>query len=293
MRYRRFGRTGLKVSILGFGAMQVGDPTVSDDDAARMLNRVLDAGVNLIDTARGYKLSEKRIGRHIAHRRDEFVLSTKCGYSIPGCKDWTGRCITRGVETALRELRTDCIDIMHLHSCPIDTLKRGVVVEALNRMVQAGKVRVAAYSGENDARQHAIASGRFGSIQTSISICDQRAIREALPIARKRGLGVIAKRPLANAFWRFKRRPKGEYCEPYWARAKEMGLSPGRVAWDELALRFVAFLPGVHTCIAGTADIKHLRRNIAILGKGPLPSGVQHEIMSSFKASDRNWVGQV
>jgi len=293
MQYRRFGRTGLKVSILGFGAMQIGEPTVSDDAAARMLNQVLDAGVNLIDTARGYKLSEERIGRHIAHRRDEFVLSTKCGYSIPGCKDWTGRCITRGVDEALRRMRTDRIDIMHLHSCPLETLKRGVVVDALSRVVKAGKVRVAAYSGENDARQHAIASGRFGSIQTSISICDQRVIREALPIARKRGLGVIAKRPMANAFWRFMRRPKGEYCEPYWERAKAMGLSPGRLAWDEFALRFVAFHPGVHTCIAGTADITHLRRNIALLAKGPLPTGVQHKIISSFNAFDRNWIGQV
>ncbi len=293
MRYRRFGRTGLKVSILGFGAMQIGDPIVSEVDAARMLNQVLDAGVNLIDTARGYKLSEERIGRHVAQRRDEFVLSTKCGYSIPGCKDWTGRCITRGVDEALRRMRTDRIDIMHLHSCPLATLKSGVVVDALARMVKAGKVRVAAYSGENDARQHAIASGRFGSIQTSISICDQRVIREALPIARKRGLGVIAKRPLANAFWRFKRRPKGDYCEPYWKRARTMGLSPGRLAWDEYALRFAAFLPGVHTCIAGTADIKHLRRNIALLANGPLPRGVQHTIISSFKASDRDWAGQV
>src|SRR5215470_16267260 len=153
MRYRRFGKTGLRVSVLGFGAMQAGEPAVTEADAGRLLNEVLDTGVNLIDTARGYKLSNEPIGRHIAHRRDEFVLSSKCGYSIPGCRDWTARCITRGVDAALRRMRTDRIDIMHLHSCPLGTLKDGSVIGALLRAVKAGKVRVAAYSGENEARQ--------------------------------------------------------------------------------------------------------------------------------------------
>lgn len=293
MKLRRFGNTGLRVSILGFGAMQVGEPRVSEAAAGRLLNEVLDAGVNLIDTARGYKLSEERIGRHLAHRRDEFILSTKCGYAIPGCTDWTARCITRGVDAALRRLRTDRIDIMHLHSCPMETLMRGAVVEALLRAVNQGKVRVAAYSGENEARQFAITSRRFGSIQTSINVCDQRAIRAALPGARRLGMGVIAKRPLANAFWRFQRRPKGEYCEPYWERARAMRLSPGRLAWDAFALRFVAFLPGVHSCIVGTADIGHLRRNIALLTRGPLPKAEQRRIVSLFRQHDESWAGQV
>lgn len=302
MTFRRFGKTGLRVSALGFGAMQLGEPGVADAAAGRMLNRVLDAGVNLIDTARGYKLSEERIGRHIAHRRDEYVLSSKCGYRVEGTRDWTAACVTRGVERALRLMRTDRIDIMHLHSCPIDTLRRGErtgeVVDALLRAVQAGKVRVAAYSGENEARAFAIASRRFGSIQTSVNVCDQRVLDEDLGAARRLGLGVIAKRPLANAFWRYATRPRGEYCETYWERARVMGLSEvkaaaGRLGWDELALRFSAFTPGVHTVITGTADWKHFRRNLAIVGKGPLPRGVYRAIRAAFSANEREWAGQV
>ncbi len=293
MELRRFGKTGLRVSALGFGAMQLGEPSVSEAAAGRMLNAVLDSGVNLIDTARGYKLSEERIGRHIAHRRDEYVLSSKGGYGVEGCKDWTARCITRGVDRALRLMRTDRIDIMHLHSCPIETLQRGEVVEALLREVERGRVRVAAYSGENDARAYAIASRRFGSIQTSVNVCDQRSIGEALPAARRLGLGVIAKRPLANAFWRYTTRPRGEYCETYWERGRIMALTPGRQAWDELALRFSAFTPGVHSVITGSADWKHFRRNLSIVEKGPLEAGAYRAVRAAFDANERDWMGQV
>ena len=84
MQRRPFGRTGLDVPALGFGAMQVGDPRLPEAAAARLLNHALDLGLALVDTARSYGVSEERIGRHLAHRRDEFVLSTKVGYGVDG-----------------------------------------------------------------------------------------------------------------------------------------------------------------------------------------------------------------
>lgn len=293
MKQRRFGHTPFRVSVLGLGAIQVGEEHVEDAAAGRFLNAALDLGITLIDTARGYKLSEERIGRHVGHRRDEFVLSSKCGYGIEGVKDWTARCITRGVDEALKRLRTDRIDIMHLHSCPLATLRRGAVIEALARAVEAGKVGVAAYSGEEEARAYALSCGAFGSIQTSINICDQRVLAADLPRARADKLGVIGKRPMANAFWRFKRRPRGEYCEPYWERARAMELSPGKLPWDEFALRFGAHQPGVHSVIAGSADLRHLKRNIALIEKGPLPRAVVSEVRRLFREHDDGWVGQV
>ncbi|MDQ1241734.1 MAG: hypothetical protein QG550_985, partial [Pseudomonadota bacterium] len=111
MQRRSFGQTGLAVPILGFGAMQAGDPALAEDAAARLLNHALDIGLTLIDTARSYGLSEERIGRHLARRRDEFVLSTKVGYGIAGVPDWTYDCVVAGVDAARDRLRTDVIDI--------------------------------------------------------------------------------------------------------------------------------------------------------------------------------------
>ncbi len=290
---RPFGDTDLVVSALGLGAGQIGNADLDEAEVGRLLNAGVDSGVTLIDTARGYGLSEERIGRHLSHRREEIVISTKVGYSIPGYEDWTGPIITAGVDAALERLQTDYIDIVHLHSCPVEVLARGEVVEALQRTVEAGKVRVAAYSGDNEPLRYAIESGRFRSIETSINVADQRVIDEGLAMARERGLGVIAKRPLANAPWRFPSRPVGHYSEVYWERLEEMQLDPGGLSWDELALRFAAYLPGISSCIVGTSSLDHLRRNVAIVEQGPLPEEVVRSIREAFKAHDEDWVGQV
>lgn len=296
MEARAFGNTGLTVTALGLGGGQVGSDNLSEDDAVRLLNGVLDAGINFIDTARGYGRSEERIGRHLASRRDEFVLSSKCGYGIPGKEDWTADCVTAGVDEALRLLQTDRIDIMHLHSCPKETLERGEVIGALERAVQAGKVRVAAYSGENEALEYAVSTGRFGSLQTSVNFCDQRGIDRYIAPAAGRGMGVIGKRPLANGPWKYAERPNGEYVEIYWDRFRDMGFEAGGIhglPWDEVALRFAAFAPGVTTIISGTANLEHLRHNVEIVNRGPLPGELVDALRLAFQQHDRDWVGQV
>jgi aryl-alcohol dehydrogenase-like predicted oxidoreductase len=290
---RNFGNTDLKVSVLGFGAGHIGDARMEESYVDKLLNEVLDSGVTLIDTARGYGLSVERIGKYISKKRQEFVLSTKVGYSVPGYEDWTYDCIISGVDLALRTMKTDYIDIVHLHSCPLETLKRGEVIEALNKTVKSGKVRVAAYSGENEALDYAISTGSFGSIETSINICDQRVIDSGLAQANSKGLGVIAKRPIANAPWRFEERPVGHYCEIYWERLKKMNISPGDIGYNELALRFAAFLEGVSSCIVGTGNIEHLKHNIKLVEKGALSEQIVNELRNSFKKNDKEWIGQV
>ncbi len=290
---RAFGDTGLQVSVLGFGAGHIGSPDQSEEEVARLLHEVVDLGVTLLDTARGYGLSEERIGRHLGKRRAEVVISTKVGYDIPGFEDWSGPIIRAGVEAALQRLRTDWLDIVHLHSCPLEVLQEGEVVQALQEMVTAGKVRVAAYSGDNAPLIFAVESGSFGSIETSINLTDQRVLDDALPAARARGMGVIAKRPLANAPWRFEERPEGHYAEVYWERLRAMEVDPGSLAWDELALRFAAFQPGVSSCIVGTRSLAHLRRNVALLEQGPLPDETMQALRAAFRAHDEGWTGQV
>jgi aryl-alcohol dehydrogenase-like predicted oxidoreductase len=288
-----FGGTGLIVSALGFGAGQIGDARLPEREVEVLLNAALDQGMTLIDTARGYGLSEERIGKYLSHRRAEFVLSTKVGYDIPGYADWTYDCIIAGIDSALQRLQTDVIDIVHLHSCPIETLRDGAVLDALDEARRGGKIRVAAYSGENDALDFAIASSRFQSIETSINLCDQRGIDRALPRTIALRLGVIAKRPVANAPWRFAQRPIGDYAEEYWLRWRTMNIDPRGFDWQELACRFAAYLPGVHSCITGTTNLDHLRRTAEFVAKGPLPDDLIDVIRQTFKTHDQDWTGQV
>ena len=288
---RPFGNTGLTVSPIGFGGGHVGDPSQDDNYIGYFLNAVVDAGITLIDTARSYGLSEQRIGKHLSYRRKDFVLSTKIGYGIPGFADWTGPCITAGVDAALHLMRTEYIDIVHFHSCPVEMLKHDDILKALEDAVNAGKIRVPAYSGDNEHLEFAIATGKFKSIQTSLNIADQSVLNRGVAEAQKRGMGVIAKRPVANAPWRFNERPSGHYCEDYWQRLKVMDINPSEMSWHELALRFVAFLPGVHSSIIGTTSIEHLRENLRYVEKGPLPESNSKKIFDTFRKHGKDWVG--
>jgi aryl-alcohol dehydrogenase-like predicted oxidoreductase len=289
MKKREFGRTGLSLSILGFGAMHISDERTSDQDAGRLLNQVLDTGINLIDTARGYGLSEERIGRHIAHRRSEYVLSTKVGYGIPGFADWTYDCIVAGVEAACQRMRTDLIDIVHLHSCPLQVLEKGDVVRALEDCQTAGKLRVVAYSGDNAELRWAIDSGRFGSVQASVSVVDQFNLVHHFPQALSKTIGVIAKRPLAGAVWRFPDRPKDDAQGRYWDRFHAMGVHPKELQWDELALRFSAFAPGVTSAIVGASKLANLQRNSEIVNRGALDASTEALLRQAFAACDQGW----
>ena len=292
MIYRNFGNTGLKVSALGFGAGEIGDYNFSEKESEKLLNSVLDLGINLIDTARGYYASEERIGKYISHRRNEFILSTKVGYDIEGFNNWTYDIIIAGVENALKLMRTDYIDIVHLHSCDLEVLKRGEVIKALHKTVEQGKVKVAAYSGENEELKFAVESGLFGSIQTSVNICDQIDLDGTLNLAKQKGLGIIAKRPIANAPWRFSERPVGEYAEEYWHRWKTMNL-PEQENWLDTFLRFSVFADGVDTAIVGTKNIEHLKSNLRIIEQGPLDSKLKQLIKDKFKSHNQNWRGEV
>ena len=290
---RSFGRTGLQVPPLSFGAGGIGDPALPEDAVARLLHGAVDLGLTLIDTAPSYGLSEERIGRYLASRRKEVVLSTKVGYGVAGIPDWTGASVTAGIDAALARLRTDVIDIVHLHSCPLEVLREGGVVEPLLRAADAGKLRVAAYSGDNAPLEWAASDAPFGSLQMSINLFDQRALGAAQAAAVRRGLGVIAKRALGNAPWRFAERPVGDDAEPYWERMRAMGLPGFGIPWDELAVRFTAFSPGVSTALVGSRSLDHLRALAAAVVRGPLPDDVARALRAAFRRHGASWEGRI
>jgi len=291
---RNFGRTGLEVPVLGFGAMQVGDPALPEREAEQLLNAALDLGLTLIDTARAYGLSEERIGRCLARRRDEFVLSTKVGYGVAGRTDWTYDCVVAGVDAARDRLRCDVIDIVHLHSCGLELLEAGEVTRALGDCATAGKLRVAAYSGDAVPLRHAVTRGDVGGVQASVSLCDQQAL-PLLAEAQARGLGTIAKRPLAGQPWRAAGPPSDPVHGEYWRRfallRAELGLGPDD--WEALALRFSAYAPGVDCVIVGGTNPRHLERNAAAVAAGPLEPAQQEAIRAAYARVGTGWQGLV
>ena len=293
MLRRRLGKSSLEVSVVGLGAGNIGGPETREHDVDRLLGAALDAGVNLIDTARSYGLSEERLGLALQDRRDQVVLSTKVGYGVPGIADWTRPCITAGVDAALGRLSTDRIDLVHLHSCPRETLEHSGVVEALVRTVEAGKVRVAAYSGEGDALLWAVRSGAFGSIQCSVSLVDHAVLSGAVAEARARGEGVLAKRPLGNAPWRFTGRPQAPDVAEAWDRFRTLDLDHAGLEWSALSTRFSAFAEGVTSVLVGTGSPTHLLQAVAALEQGPLPLATGESIQRAWTRHGADWPGRI
>lgn len=292
---RPFGKTGLEVSPLGFGGGPIGYLAASPTQVERVFNHLLDGGVNVIDTAACYHDSESLIGRAVGHRRGEFILVSKCGHQVNGVTgaEWSAELIMQTVDRTLKRLCTDHLDVMLLHSCELSVLERGDAVGALVKAREAGKLRFIGYSGDNDAAAYAASLPEVSVVEMSVNLCDQANLDTVLPTARKQGIGIIAKRPVANAAWKQASLPGiySGYAKPYADRLQQMGLKPSdfgfdgdpQAAWPELALRFTLSLPDVHVAIAGTTSPDNARANIQTAEKGPLPETTVKKIRETFR----------
>ncbi|MGH7863758.1 MAG: aldo/keto reductase [Candidatus Binataceae bacterium] len=292
MEPRTLGKTGLGVSVLGFGGSETGYGGASVKAVEKILSGAIDAGLNFIDTAECYGDGESLIGRAIAHRRAEFHLATKCGHADGlGGRDWQPATLDKSIDRSLTRLRTDRVDLLQLHSCSADTLQRGALIDVLERARTAGKTRFIGYSGDGEDALYAIKSGRFDTLQISVSIADQRAIDLVIPEAARQRLGVIAKRPIANAAWI----GHDGYSRPYYDRLRILGYD--FLASDDavgVALRFTLSVPGVHTAIVGTTKPGRFERNAASLAAGPLPKAHYERIRARWRdVAKPTWVGQM
>lgn len=297
MEKRVLGRTGLEVSVLGFGGAEIGFEKAPEENVGRLLGSALDTGLNVIDTAECYgsdeTASESLIGQTVAHRRSEYFLFTKVGHAsgLPHA-DWSPELLTASIERSLKRLKTDCVDLIQLHSCSRALLEQGEVIDVLRKAQAAGKTRFIGYSGENEAAEYAVACGAFDTLQTSVNLADQRGITQVLPKAAAAGMGVIAKRPIANASWLW---PDEEACppysRPYWKRLQTLAFPELTIA---TALRFTLSVPGVTTAIVGTKNPKRWAQNAAILALGPLPDSEFDALRARWDAiAADDWLGQV
>jgi aryl-alcohol dehydrogenase-like predicted oxidoreductase len=298
METRQLGPTDMQVSVLGFGGAEIGFEEVPKKTVEKLLNHALDDGLNVIDTAECYESSEELIGQAVAGRRKDYYLFTKCGH-LEGFEheDWRPSSLLQSIERSLRRLRTDYLDLIQLHSCSEAELRQGDVIEALQRARERGYARYIGYSGDGGAAWYAVACGQFDTLQVSISIADQETFDLILPLARERHIGVIAKRPIANAVWKSKRKPEDDYYHTYWERFRKLDYDFLRVHMKNAvatALRFTVSVPGVHTAIVGTTKPGRWAENAAMLTAGPLPAEQFQKIRARWaEVADATWVGQI
>jgi len=303
METRQLGKTGFTVSVLGFGASEIGYQNVTSSTVEKLLNGALDAGLNVIDTAACYDTSEELIGAAVGHRRADYFLFTKCGHAsgLP-VDDWTPAIVELSLARSLKRLRTDHADLLQFHSCAAATLRNDDLIAALVRVKEKGLTRAIGYSGDGADALYAVETGIFDTLQISVNIADQEAIDLVLPAAAARGMGVIAKRPIANAAWRFSRWRVGDYEKPYWRRLKLLNYDFVRHdskapkashAAVSTALRFTLSAPGVDTAIVGTTRPARWAENAGFVAAGDLPRAEFDAIRARWRLIAKpDWIGQ-
>lgn len=286
---QRLGRTGLEVTTLGYGAMEVrgapAGPPVSDEQAAQILNAVLDAGINLIDTSPDYGRSEELIGQCIAGRRPEYYLASKCG-CVPGAgmggeHIHTAENIRAGVEQSLRRMRTDYLDLVQFHrSLTRREFEEQGALQALQDLQREGKVRFIGVSGTLPNLDEQIEMDVFDAFQIPYSAL-HREHEQVIARASAADAGIIIRGGAARgAPTDWEGRPyymqPGSIPRDRWEQARLDELLDG-IDRMEFTLRFTLSNPDLDTTIVGTRDAGHLQDNIAAALKGPLPEPIVAE----------------
>ena len=292
MEYRTLGKTGLRVSEVGYGAAQIGNINMPEDRVEEVLNAVLDAGINFIDTAAMYGQSEARIGKFISRRRDEFVLATKCGdyvgetdgqYHI--VRDYSREGILRTIDQSRKKLDMDVIDIVQFHGLPDPEYDDEVAFEALLDARERGWTRFVGVSADGPAAAAAALRWPLDTQEFTYNILYQESADDLMPALKSQGMGTIIKRPISNAVWQQKERPEGDYMGGPWDRVQSIPLADlaGEMPILEFVLRFTLSHPDVCTAIIGSTNPDHIRANVGISDGISLPDEIVQEAKAAFR----------
>src|SRR5947209_6568658 len=205
MQYRPLGRTGWNVSSISFGAWAIGGAwgTVDDKESMAALDKAIDCGVNFIDTADVYGMgrSERLIAELKRERKEQIVVATKAGRRLSPhtAAGYNPQNLTGFIEDSLRNLSTDCLDLVQLHCPPTDVYYRPEVFGALDDLAAAGKIRF--YGVSVEKVEEALKAIEFRNVQTVQIIFNcfrQRPADHFLAEAKRRQVGVLARVPLAS-----------------------------------------------------------------------------------------------
>ena len=302
---RTLGRTGLRVTTLGFGALElrgmvagVGRPLLPSQPE-RILHAALDAGINYIDVAVDYGEAEEHIGRCLSSRRQEFFLASKCGcpldvtrftpsertrfgVPLPRLHDYSRKNIIDAVHQSLRRLQTDYLDVVQFHFSPArEVLEHAGAIETLHDLQRAGKIRFLGCSSILPHLTDHITMGVFDVLQIPYSAL-QPEHEAAITAAARAGAGIVIRGGVARGapgagqgsadVWKL------------WEHARMDELLEGMSA-TEFLLRFTITNPDMHTAIVGTLHPAHLHENIAAVLQGPLSASIYHEAKRRLAAA--------
>jgi len=316
MKYRRLGKTGLRVSEIGFGAWAIGGSwgPQSDADSVSALDRALDLGVNFIDTAAGYGdgRSERIIAQVLKGRRDRVVVATKTP-PCPGPWPPSPYCVAaerypegylrQNVEERLRNLGTDCIDILQLHTWTRAWNRRPEPFEVMARLKKEGKVRFVGVSTPEHDQNSVIALMRDGwvdVVQVIYNIFEQEPAAELLPAAAESDAGVIVRvvfdeGSLTGKWTEATRFAEGDFRRSYFEgdRLARAVARAGRVARSiegsgytlaQAAIGFALAHGAVGTVIPGMRNASQAQANCAVSDLPPMPEALQRRLR------EHNWL---
>jgi aryl-alcohol dehydrogenase-like predicted oxidoreductase len=293
---RVLGRTGAEVTILGYGAMELRGrprgPELEEAAAGLLLNELLDAGVNLIDTSIDYGRSEELIGRYLSDRRDEYFLASKCGCALslpsdsvpPFPHDFSATNVRAGVEQSLRRLQTDHLDLVQVHMSPSrGELETGGTVEEMERLKDEGKIRFLGMSGTLPNLPDQIEMSVFDVFQIPYSAL-QPEHDEMLSRAAAAGAGVLIRGGVARGSaaedknWTVQPLGSGgPAAQDRWQAAALDELLDNGMTRHEFVLRFTLSHPALSSTIVGTSSLEHMRENVKAAARGPLPPDLYAE----------------
>lgn len=288
------GKTGLDVTRLGFGAMEIRDLADLPEDrsltgkqAQMMLNAVLDSGINFLDTSIDYGRSEEIIGKYISHRRSEFYLASKCGCpALPdllgGGHVFTRENIVAGVNQSLERLNTDYIDIIQLHNPTVEDVEKGDLVSVLNDLRRDGKVRWIGVSATLPHLSTFIEWQVFDEFQIPYSAL-LRNHEDVISTASDIGMGTVIRGGVSKG----EPGVSGVSRPDAWSKFDEANLDDLREDGESrtaFVLRFTLSHSQIHTIIVGTQNRMHLDENVAVAQRGPLSIDVYEEAKRRLSA---------
>lgn len=287
---RTLGRTNMTVNQLGYGTMGLRGPktwgvrVVGESDAERILNEVLDSGINFIDTSPDYGLCEQRIGQYISSRRGEYYLATKCGCVYMQNDEhldikhvWEQDVIRRNIETSLRRMRTDYLDLLQFHGGAAEALESAGLIQLLLDYREQGIIRHIGVSSSLPHLPDLIALGVFDTFQIPYS-CLAPQHHDWIVQAAATGAGIIVRGGIAHGG------PDAEIqrvaLDEVWSGARLDEVLPSGMNRAELILRYTLSHPNCDVTIVGTSSSAHLADNLSATARGPLPTDLYQEIKS-------------
>jgi aryl-alcohol dehydrogenase-like predicted oxidoreductase len=307
MQYRVLGNTGMRVSVIGFGAWAIGGASAAsgtpfgwggttDDESLAAIRRARELGVNFFDTSDSYGFgrSESLLGIVLSRYRREMIIATKVGVVRTSSgdlkKDFSRKHILLAVDGSLKRLRTDYIDLYQLHNPTLDDLRREEIQETMDRLQELGKIRYWGVSIFTPEEGIEIINKRWGyALQVLYNALNQAPAQQLFPLAKERGYGIIARVPLASGLLTGKYRPDTVFSRE---DVRQNFLTPKRLeevtprvdevrsivggaerSLAEASLRFVLAHEAVSTTIPGAKNVRQIESNAAA-GEGALPPDV-------------------